>query len=79
MTILKRKFTNKAGIVVVYEYDTKNKQTNAQQKREHLMKFVEEHQEELRELPTKKMKIDYIMKNIENKYNYSYSMITRYI
>lgn len=79
MTILKRKFTNKAGQVIIYEYDTKNNQTNAKLKREHLKKFVEEHQTELRELQTKKMKIDYIMKNIDNKYNYSYSMINKYI
>ena len=88
MTILKRKFTNKAGVVVVYEYDTKTKQTNAKQKREHLMKFIEEHQTEINELPTKKLKIDFIMKNInktyeqdsqQKAYSYSYSMITRYI
>ena len=88
MTILKRKFTNKAGQLVVYEYDTKTKQTNAKQKREYLMKFIEEHQSELNELPTKKLKIDFIMKNINKTneqgshakpYTYSYSMITRYI
>ena len=88
MTILKRKFTNKAGVVVVYEYDTKTKQTNAKQKREHLMKFIEEHQTEINELPTKKLKIDFIMKNINKTYeqgsqpkaySYSYSMITKYI
>ena len=88
MTILRRKFTNKAGQVVVYEYDTKTKQTNAKQKREHLMKFIEEHQSEINELPTKKQKIDFIMKNIDKTYKqgsqampytFSYSMITRYI
>ena len=89
MTILRRKFTNKAGQVVVYEYDTKTKQTNAKLKREHLMKFIEEHQSEINELPTKKQKIDFIMKNINNTYEaslsqakpytFSYSMITRYI
>jgi hypothetical protein len=88
MTILKRKFMNKAGVVVVYEYDTKTKQTNAKQKREHLMKFIEEHQSEINELPTKKLKIDFIMSNINKAYeqgsqpkaySYSYSMITRYI
>lgn len=88
MTILRRKFTNKAGQVVVYEYDTKTKQTNAKQKREHLMKFIEEHQSEINELPTKKQKIDFIMKNIDKTheqdsqtkpYTFSYSMITRYI
>ena len=89
MTILRRKFTNKAGQVVVYEYDTKTKQTNAKLKREHLMKFIEEHQSEINELPTKKQKIDFIMKNIDKTYEaslsqakpftFSYSMITRYI
>ena len=88
MTILRRKFTNKAGQVVVYEYDTKTKQTNAKLKREHLMKFIEEHQSEINELPTKRMKIDFIMKNIDKSYEqgsqakpytFSYSMITRYI
>lgn len=88
MTILRRKFTNKAGQVVVYEYDTKTKQTNAKLKREHLMKFIEEHQSEIDELPTKKQKIDFIIKNIdktykqdshEKPYTFSYSMITRYI
>lgn len=77
--ILKRKFTKKSGEIVTYEYDTKTKETNAKQKREHLKKFIEEHQEEINKLPTKKMKIDFIMKNIDNKYNYSYSMINRYI
>lgn len=88
MTILRRKFTNKAGQVVVYEYDTKTKQTNAKLKREHLMKFIEEHQSEINELPTKKQKIDFIIKNIDKTYKqdsqskpftFSYSMITRYI
>ena len=88
MTILRRKFTNKAGQVVVYEYDTKTKQTNAKLKREHLMKFIEEHQSEINELPTKKQKIDFIIKNIDKTfenfsqskpYTFSYSMITRYI
>lgn len=88
MTILRRKFTNKAGQVVVYEYDTKTKQTNAKLKREHLMKFIEEHQSEINELPTKKQKIDFIIKNIDKTYEqvsqtkpytFSYSMITRYI
>ena len=88
MTILRRKFTNKAGQVVVYEYDTKTKQTNAKLKREHLMKFIEEHQSEINELPTKKQKIDFILKNIDKTYKqgsqakpytFSYSMITRYI
>lgn len=88
MTILRRKFTNKAGQVVTYEYDTKTKQTNAKLKREYLMKFIEEHQSEINELPTKRMKIDFIMNNINNTYEqdsqakpytFSYSMITRYI
>lgn len=88
MTILKRKFTNKAGQVVVYEYDTKTKQTNAKLKRQHLIEFINEHQTEINELPTKKQKIDFIKTNIDKTYEnfsqakpytYSDSMITRYI
>lgn len=79
MTILKRKYTNKAGEVVEYSYDTKQKeQTNAKLKREHLKKFIKEHKAEIDELNTKIAKISFIMNNIDN-YKYSYSMIYRFI
>lgn len=80
MTILKRKFTNKSGQVIVYEYDTKKTdQTNAKLKRQHLIEFINEHQTEINELPTKKDKIEFIKTNMDKTYTYSDSMIYKYL
>lgn len=79
MTILKRKFINKAGQVIEYKYDTKNEQTNAKLKRQHLIEFINEHQTEINELPTKKQRIEYVKTNIDKTYTYSDSMIYKYL
>lgn len=72
-----RKYTTKSGEVKVYNY-SKSSKTNATNKRDHLIKFIDEHQTELNKLSKKKDKIEYILNNIET-YNYSYSTVNRYI
>lgn len=80
MTILKRKFVNKSGNVIVYEYDTKKTdQTNAKLKRKCLIDFINEHQTEINELTTKKQKIEYVKTNIDKAYTFSDSMIYKYL
>lgn len=79
MTILKRKFKNKEGKILTYEYNTQTHQTNAKLKRDHLIEFINEHQTELDELLTKKDKIAYVKNNIDKTYSYSDSMIYKYI
>lgn len=80
MTILKRKFINKSGQVITYEYDTKKTdQTNAKLKRQCLIDFINEHQTEINELTTKKQKIEYVKTNIDKTYTFSDSMIYKYL
>lgn len=72
-----RKYTTKSGEVKVYNYD-KSTKTNAQNKRDFLIKFINEHQSDLNKLAKKKDKIEYVLNNIDT-YNYSYSTVNRYI
>lgn len=72
-----RKYTTKSGEVKVYNYN-KSTATNATNKREYLIKFIETNRKTLDKLATKKSKIDYIMSTID-RYNYSYSTVNRYI
>ena len=78
MSNLVRKYTTKSGEVKVYTY-TKNQDTPAKIKRDHLIRFIQLHQEELNEIPKKKDKIQYIQDNIDDTYDYSFSMIYRHI
>lgn len=72
---MKRQYTTKSGEVKTYNY-TKNEKTNAQQKREYLQKFIDEHQEELKLYSRKTDKIKYIQNNIDpNQYTFSYTTI----
>lgn len=72
---MKRQYTTKSGEVKTYNY-TKNEKTNAQQKREYLQKFINEHQEELKLYSRKTDKIKYIQNNIDpNQYTFSYTTI----
>lgn len=72
-----RKYTTKSGEVKVYNYN-KSSKTNAQNKRDFLIKFIDEHKSDLNKLAKKKDKIEYIINNI-GTYNYSYSTVNRYI
>ena len=78
MPNLVRKYTTKSGEVKVYTY-IKNIDTPAKIKRRHLTNFIEAHREELNEIPNKKDKIQWIMNNIDDTYDYSFSMIYRYL
>lgn len=72
---MKRQYTTKSGVVKTYNY-TKNEKTNAQQKREYLQKFIDEHQEQLQLYSRKVDKIKYIQNNIDpNQYTFSYTTI----
>ena len=72
-----RKYISKSGEVKVYNYN-KSTKTNATNKREYLIKFIDEHKMDLNKLGKKKDKIEYILNNIRT-YNYSYSTVNRYI
>ena len=72
-----RKYTTKSGEVKVYNYD-KSGTTNATIKRDYLVKFIENHRDDLNKLAKKKDKIEYVLNNVD-RYNYSYSTVNRYI
>lgn len=78
MPELKRKYTTKSGEVKVYTYN-KTVDTPAKIKRDHLIRFIQIHQDELNEISKKKDKIQYIQDNIDDTYSYSDSMIYRHI
>ena len=72
-----RKYTTKSGEVKVYNYN-KSSKTNAQTKRDFLIKFINDHVTDLNKFAKKKDKIEYVLNNIDT-YNYSYSTVNRYI
>lgn len=74
---MRRQYTTKSGQVKTYEYK-RNTKTNAQLKREHLLKFIEDHKEQLDEFGTKNDKINYILDNIDT-YKYGYTTIYRHL
>ena len=79
MSSIKRKYISKrTNEPKVYIY-TKNQDTPAKIKRDHLIRFIQLHQDELNAIPKKKDKIQYIQDNIDDTYSYSDSMIYRHI
>ena len=78
MPELKRKYTTKSGEVKVYTYN-KTVDTPAKIKRDHLIQFIEAHKDELDKLSKKKEKIEWIIANIDDTYDYSFSMIYRHL
>ena len=72
-----RKYTSKNGEVKVYNYD-KSTATNASIKRDYLVKFIDEHRDDLNKLAKKKDKIEYVLNNVD-RFKYSYSTVNRYI
>lgn len=79
MSSIKRKYVSKrTNEPKVYIY-TKNQDTPAKIKRDHLIQFIQIHQDELNDIPKKKDKIQWIRDNIDDTYSYSDSMIYRHI
>lgn len=73
-----RKYITRSGEIKVYVYKQNGGPSNAQLKRECLVKFIESHKNKLDEFKMKSDKIRYIMENI-GKYKYSYSTIYNYV
>lgn len=76
---MKRQYTTKSGVVKTYNY-AKDQKTNAQQKREYLRNFIDEHQEQLRLYSRKSDKIKYVQNNIDpSQYTFSYTTISKLV
>lgn len=75
---MKRYYVNKKGEVKTYTYERMNARTeptNAERKRNQLIDFMRDHQDDINKLPTKTAKIQFITNTINNGYTYSFSMV----